>query len=264
MIERPFTILLHSSKTMRPVAVTRPLGRPALIDAARQLHAYIASLGVDQIATSMHVSPKLAGIIHQQINDWTDDLSRSSPASQTFVGDIYSGLRASQLSPSDNEYADTILYILSGMYGVLRPGDGIAPYRLEPAYTFPDPSYKNMYTYWGDRIANQLPDTGYIINTSSVEYIKLITPYVDDDRIITPRFLTVNPTTGQPGFTAVHAKIARGAFARWLIMSRITDPAYFNQFDDLGYRYDPVTSTLHDPVFICETFGGLGLSVRLS
>ena len=75
--------------------------------------------------------------------------------------------------------------------------------------------------------------------------------------------MTVNPKTGEPGFTAVHAKIARGAFARWLITTKITDPKRFNEFADLGYRFDETRSTADSPVFVCQQFEGLGLSIRL-
>ena len=72
-----------------------------------------------------------------------------------------------------------------------------------------------------------------------------------------------NPQTGEPTFVVVHAKIARGAFARWLITHRIQDTSVIPQFDDLGYRFNPGLSTPGSPAYVCETFGGKGLSIRL-
>jgi len=48
----------------------------------------------------------------------------------------------------------------------------------------------------------------------------------------------------------VHAKVARGAFARWLITTRITDPAEFGRFSELGYQYDEQSSSQSEPVFV--------------
>ncbi len=63
----------------------------------------------------------------------------------------------------------------------------------------------------------------------------------------------------------MHAKIARGAFARWLITAQVKDhPAAISAFDDIGYAYDEAASTPAEPVFVCAEFGGRGLSVRLS
>jgi cytoplasmic iron level regulating protein YaaA (DUF328/UPF0246 family) len=69
----------------------------------------------------------------------------------------------------------------------------------------------------------------------------------------------------QPRFVVVHAKIARGAFARWLITQRVNDTsAAIRGFNDIGYRYDEALSRPGEPAFVCQEFGGKGLSVRLT
>jgi len=153
--------------------------------------------------------------------------------------------------------------ILSGLYGILRPYDGIHPYRLESAYTFPDAPYASIYAYWGDRLAKTLEGIDEIINVTSVEYEKLILPYLKDVSIVTPKFMTIMPGSDTPKFVAVHAKIARGAFARWVIMRGIDSIENLHDFNDLGYEYDENLSTPQQPVFICRDFKGIGLSQRL-
>ena len=257
------SILLHSSKSMLPTEPPQPSRAPQLIAKTERLAAYLRTLSEAQLVKHMHVSPALAAKTHQLIAGWGTAPDKQSLALDAFIGDIYSGLRPQELSPSERDYADQTLYILSGLYGSIRPYDAICPYRLEMGYTFPDEPFKNLYGFWGTDIAGCLPKNGYIVNVSSVEYTKTILPYVAADRVITPEFLTVDPKTGQPAFRTVHAKIARGAFARWLIVSREQDPAAFQNFSDIGYRYDKSRSTLHSPVFVCETFGGKGLSIKM-
>jgi cytoplasmic iron level regulating protein YaaA (DUF328/UPF0246 family) len=147
---------------------------------------------------------------------------------------------------------------------VLRPLDGIYPYRLEMGYRLPDEPFKNLYTFWGKSIADTIPIDEPIINLSAVEYSKTVTPYVNTARTITPKFLTVNPKTKEPTFVVVHAKIARGAFARWLIQNRIEIVQDLNKYNELGYTYNESLSSDLEPVFVCEQFGGLGLSIRLT
>ena len=146
---------------------------------------------------------------------------------------------------------------------MLRPYDGVRPYRLEMGYKLPDQLFGNLYKYWGTSIAETMPKEGVVVNLSAVEYTKTVLPYIDAGRVITPRFLTVNPKTGQPSQVIVHTKIARGAFARWLITSRINSPDELIGFKDLNYNYDPELSTPSEPTFVCKTFGGIGLSMRL-
>lgn len=258
------TILLHSSKTMKHRLTDKSLRQPQLLPEAEELIRYLQTLSIEELKKSMHISTPLAQKTHTLTASWDTVSTHQSLALDSFVGDIYSGLRASELSKEDRDYADKTLKILSGLYGVIRPYDGISPYRLEMAYKFSKPPYDNLYTFWGDKIAKCLSSDGPIVNVSSVEYTKAVLPFIDTSRVITPRFLTADPRTKQPAFVVVHAKIARGAFARWLITSKITDPARFSEFSDIGYRFDKSLSSPTEPVFVCQTFGGIGLSMRLS
>lgn len=264
MSSTPLIILLHSSKTMRSSSLSsRILRSPQLIDQAVKLNLFLKTLSNEQLSSMMHISSQLAIKTHILIDAWSNDPINQTPAIDCFIGDIYSGLRAGELSQADRIYADSTLWILSGLYGFLRPLDGIYPYRLEMAYKLSGFKTSDLYTFWGTQIADHLPPQVPIVNVSSLEYTKVITPFVDPSRIVTPQFLTLQPKTGVPTFMAVHAKIARGAFARWLITSRTIDLKKFHDFHELGYQFSPELSTLHTPTFVCETFGGKGLSIRL-
>lgn len=257
-------ILLHSSKTMRsPDPEGQTPTKPQLLDGTKRLGAYLKTLTSVQLAAAMHISPALAAKTQTLLATWTTEPPRQSLAIDSFVGDIYSGLRAGILSSQDREYANRTLRILSGLYGILRPFDGVCPYRLEMGYRLPSADFANLYHFWGKTIADTLPRDGIIVNVSSAEYTRTVIPFIAEQRIITPRFMTVNPKTSIPEQVIVHTKIARGAFARWLITSRTTEPAKFVAFDDIGYQYHPPSSTPQAPTFICNEFGGKGLSMRL-
>ncbi|HSD56061.1 MAG TPA: YaaA family protein [Candidatus Saccharimonadales bacterium] len=257
-------ILLHSSKTMKtPHNLDGKVQRPEFEAKAAQLGDYLKTLSSQQIAKHMQVSNSLAGKTKETIETWSTERPKLSRAIDSFVGDIYSGLQASTLDSSDRTFANNTLRILSGLYGILKPLDAICPYRLEMGYRLPDEPYKNLYAFWGNNIAKTLPHAGKVVNLAAVEYAKAVTPFIDASRIITPRFLSVHPKTKEPTFVVVHAKIARGAFAHWLIKARATDSTDMTAFTDLGYAYDDKLSSPNEPVFVCQEFGGLGLSVRL-
>ncbi len=257
---------MHSSKTMRvPASGHRPTGTPVLLDRAEELIEYLRGLSPPQLAKIMTISAELATKTSEQYAAWTTEGSRQSPAVETFVGDIYSGLRVDSFSSADRAFADRHVRVLSGLYGILRPFDGISPYRLEMGYRLPPGPYASLYRFWGTAIADQLPAEAEIVNLAAGEYSKTVTEYVDPQRVMTPKFLTVDPKTKQPKFIVVHAKIARGAFARWLVTGRVTTPgAAVEKFSEIGYAYDDRLSTPTEPVFVCQEFGGKGLSVRLT
>lgn len=237
---------------------------PQLLNKASELADYLKSLSYSQIKSSMKVSEKLAIETHAKIHNFTTARSMQRSTIDSFIGDIYSGLQAQTWSGEDRTYAQKHLRIMSGLYGILRPLDGIYPYRLEMGYKLPDEPYNNLYKFWGTSIANTIPTDNQIVNLSAVEYSKTITPFVDPARIITPKFLTIHSKTKEPTFVVVHAKIARGAFTRWLIQNRIDKVEDIQKFTELGYAYDKNQSTQLEPVFVCQEFGGLGLSVRLT
>jgi len=245
---------------MVPTASDGTLTTPLFLGKTKELHRYVSTLSVDQLSRVMHISKTLAAETHEAIKSWSTE--SSSAAVNTFRGDIYSGLRALEFTQAEQAFAAKHLVILSGLYGMLRPYDKICPYRLEAAYKLPDAPYTNLYKYWGDALAGALPKDGPIINVTSVEYEKLILPFVDATRIITPRFLT-RGKDGVPTFVVVHAKIARGAFARWIIKRGVDTTKGIEAFDDLGYVYDTQLSTDTQPVFVCDEFKGIGLSQRL-
>ena len=259
-------ILMHSSKTMRvPASSIRPSGVPVLMDRASELVGYLRTLTRQQLAKIMTISAEMAAKTQEQYANWTTEPKRQAPAAATFVGDIYSGLQIDAFTRADQAYADAHLRILSGLYGILRPFDGICQYRLEMGYKLPRGRYASLYQFWGDAIARQLPASGRIVNLAANEYSKAVLPHVEPERVVTPRFLTIDPASKKPKFIVVHAKIARGAFARWLVSGRVTGtPATIRRFADIGYAYDDELSTPGEPTFVCQEFGGKGLSVRLT
>lgn len=236
---------------------------PLFFEKAHHLAELLKALSVQEISKIMKVSSTLAQKTHELIASWTISLERQSLAIDSFIGDIYSGLRAEELSEDDRDHAEGKLFILSGLYGILRPSDAIFPYRLELGYKFQGPGFENLYDYWGDSIAKCLPKNGPIINLASEEFSRTITPFVDQKRVITPQFLTVSPKNGKPTFVAVHSKITRGAFAHWLIVNRVEDVANLLEFNDLGYKFDEKLSIANHPTFVCKEFGGKGLSIKM-
>lgn len=255
---------------------------PLLLKEAQALVSYIRSLSLSQLQDGMKISAKKADEVSSLFEAW-GTRKPTLPAIDIFLGDIYSGLQAHAFSEEDRAYAHSHLFILSGLYGVLRALDAIQPYRLEMGYTLPGNAHSasqlditTMYSFWGDTIArafaNQLVfprKDSLIINLSAKEYTKAIFPHfktidaLEAATVISPKFLTVSPKTKEPTFVTVHAKIARGAFARWLIQHRVENAEHLKDFTDLGYAYSPELSTEQEPVFVAQEFKGLGLSVRL-
>jgi len=232
------------------------MSQPLFSSQAEELRRYIRSLSVEEIAKCMKVSHGKAAEVHKLYAAH----HTKSPAAECFRGDIYSGLRALNFTKEERSFAQSHLLILSGLYGILRPYDAIEPYRLEAAYRLPNVRFANLYSYWKDILQTCIDPEALIINVTSKEYEKLITQHLPKRQVI-PRFLTRKSPAAEPEFVTVHAKIARGAFARWIIAEQ-TETPNFEKFKDLGYQYSVTLSTTNQPTYITEDFGGIGLSQR--
>jgi len=222
-----------------------PLTEPFFIEEATTLNTVLLHLTPKKLAALMHISPKLAEMTHQRISVWST--KNGTPAWYTFVGDVYKGLKINEFTQEDLEFAQLHMGTISGLYGLVRPLDAIQQYRLELMYGLKGKGFNNLYEFWGDKIAKTIPENEPVINLSSEEYIKVLRPFLPKEQIITPWFMQLK--NGEPDFQVVHAKVARGAMARWIAKHRANDPAQLTGFNYGGYTYQAELSTPLKPTF---------------
>ena len=144
---------------MRPARAAGKPTVPVLLDRAQELIEYLRTLSASQVARrwpSPVTWPRGPRAVRR-----LEHRPRPPGAGGRELHRRYLQWTAGRLvQAADRRYADAHLRILSGLYGILRPFDGISPYRLEMGYRLPDRRYANLYRYWGSAIADQLPPTG--------------------------------------------------------------------------------------------------------
>ena len=111
-----------------------------------------------------------------------------TPAILAYEGLQYQYMAPSVFTDTENEYIQRHLRILSGFYGVLRPFDGVIPYRLEMQAKLAVEESKDLYSFWGKTLAENIAeDTHCIINLASKEYSTAVEKHLPAD----VRFITV-------------------------------------------------------------------------
>jgi cytoplasmic iron level regulating protein YaaA (DUF328/UPF0246 family) len=150
------------------------------------------------------------------------------------------------------EYIENHLRILSGFYGVLRPFDGVIPYRLEMQSRLINWEYKTLYEFWGEKIAkNIFSESKYVLNLASQEYSQCISRYLSGNiKFINCTFGELNGEKVVQKGTLV--KMARGEMVRFMAENNIENVDDIKGFDRLKYRYREEFSTEDDFVFIRE------------
>ena len=249
-------ITISPAKKLDVTPVSLPPTTPVFLEDTAVLADTARALNVADLRKLMHLSADLAQLNYDRFQSWQDtpDAARIKPAILSFAGDTYVGLDAKTLSEDDLRWAQDHLRILSGIYGVLRPQDAIQPYRLEMGSRLANPRGKNLYEFWGDKLALHLNaeaeriGTDVLVNCASEEYFTAANRPALALRVITPTFL--EEKEGKRSIVSFYAKRARGAMARFIIENRLTDPADLRDFTTGGYRFDPETSTADKPVFL--------------
>lgn len=194
-----------------------------------------------RLSELMKISPALAKLNAGRFRDF--DEARERPALYTFDGDVYAGLDAGTLDEPAVRFAQDHLRMLSGLYGLLRPLDGMRPYRLEMGTRWA-PRKAKLTDWWGARIADALAGdvaadgSGTVLNLASQEYWEAV-----DGRLPAGiRIIAVDFREADGRFISFHAKKARGMMARWLVEHRVSDPDQMKAFDSADYRFDAAAS----------------------
>lgn len=232
------------------------LTEPEFLTEANALARTMRNRTLGDVRDMMSLSDDLARLNRDRFKAFAaePDTEALRPAALAFAGDTYQGLEAGTLDPDEMAWAQDHLRILSGLYGVLRPLDGIQPYRLEMGTRLKTRRGKSLYDYWRDLPAQALKaqaeavGTDTLINCASQEYFGAVDVDRLGLRVITPTFL--DEKNGQAKVVSFFAKRARGAMARFVVTRRLTDPEGLKDFDLGGYRYAPDRSEDGAPVFL--------------
>ena len=173
-----------------------------------------------------------------------------TPAVLSYEGIQYQYMAPGVLEMEGLDYLRQHLRILSGFYGLLRPFDGVTPYRLEMQAKLGVEGNKDLYGFWGGRLAAQLAtETELILNLASKEYSKAVEPWLPR----TVRFLTCTfgeENAGKIMEKGTMCKMARGQMLRWMAENQITDPEDLREFHDLEYRFSAEHSSENNYVFV--------------
>lgn len=226
-------------------------GLPAYLDKTRVLMNYIQNLDYAQCKAVWKCNDKLAELNYRRFQEM--DLEKAlTPAILSYEGIQYQYLSPKVMDEDSLEYLQSHLRILSGFYGILKPFDGVVPYRLEMQAKLGSQELDSLYDYWGNMLAEHLfSEDSLILNLASKEYSKCISQYVkvrDDTNFVTCVFgELVNGKVVEKGTLA---KMARGEMVRFLASRQAEGLDTVKQFGELGYGFSEERSDKKTIVFL--------------
>jgi cytoplasmic iron level regulating protein YaaA (DUF328/UPF0246 family) len=213
-----------------------------MLSDTKKLVSSLKKLTSNDIQRKMNVSEKIAQTVVNYYKGFNKELSQ---AIFTYDGYQYKAIHETKLSEEDLTYLNEHLYIVSGLYGLVKPLDGISHYRLE----MKDTSIGNLYTFWHKKFKTYLKthhSDEIIIDLLSTEYRKAFkgipTIKIDFYEII----------NGKKTSVSMHVKRLRGLLVNYLIKHRITDLEQIKNITIDGFIYHNESSTDDNLIFIKE------------
>lgn len=245
-------IILSPAKKMRVDTDSFPVRRlPRFLDNTEKLLDEMRRMDPASLQKLWKCNDQIAALNVERLRDM--DLRRNlTPAVLAYEGIAYQYMAPGVFTTDQLEYVAEHLRILSGFYGVLRPFDGVTPYRLEMGAKLSVGGHKDLYDFWGASLAASLRNkTNLIVNLASKEYSQAVEKHLTPDM----RFLTVvfgEHVDGKTIEKGTMCKMARGEMVRYMAEHFIEDPEQMKAFDRLGYRFCPVESDDDTYTFIKE------------
>lgn len=228
-----------------------PSGLPVFMEKTEVLLEWLRSKSFAELQKLWKCSDRIAQQNFERLQHM--DLKNAlTPAILSYEGIAYQYMAPAVFEYDHLDYVQEHLRILSAFYGVLRPMDGVTPYRLEMQAKAGVDGCRDLYEFWGSRIYDEVrDDSGVIINLASGEYSKCIEKYLKpEDRYITCTFVEKTEGSGDRLITkGTYAKMARGEMVRFMAEHSVKDPKDIRLFDRLGYVYRSDISTGTEYVF---------------
>lgn len=246
-------IILSPAKLMRSHLVPSH-GKPVHLKEAKLLMQNLKAWSVEQLSTRMKLSGLKAEETYQILQKWgvKKNQVNTSPALFAYIGEAFKALDADACSQDELAYLQDHLFILSGIYGLLKPLDQIEIYRLEMAQRGVAPGGGSLYEFWRFKVENYLlkvlAKEEFLLNLASSEYSDIIQAPKLRSRMLTPHFF--EDKSGLLKTVSVFSKQARGSMARWCATNDIAEPSEIQKFTELGYHYVAEKSSATDLIFI--------------
>lgn len=225
-------VIISPSKTFSNSKVRGNL-KPLFYDKQLILRNKLKKLSIKDIIKEFKISEKLAIVVYNYYQNELEEVTAIN---------LYEGVLYKELKQKEIHFEDNKLYIISALYGLLRPFDNISKYRLD----FNNKILGNLYNYWQEDICDYL-NTNYkdeiIIDLTSKEFFPLISKL---NNVYTINFID----SDNKRLSSVVLKQLRGSFANYIINKNIQTLEDVKQLKTKEFEYSKEHSNNKTLTFI--------------
>jgi cytoplasmic iron level regulating protein YaaA (DUF328/UPF0246 family) len=205
----------------------------------------LSKLSKAQLSKLLKISQSKA----DEVYEYHRNVSSKTSALELFNGISFKQLELQTYTKEQLIYAQQHLFVLSALYGVLRPLDQISCYRLDMNDTLlsGNSDYKSLYHFWSEEVAVNFVKEDVVLNLASLEYSKMLRHNYFGSIIDVHFLLEKNE---EQKAIAVHSKIQRGKMLNYIIKNKIHYLKDLKKYSADGYVFNVKQSTIDTYIFI--------------
>lgn len=228
-------IILSPSKTQKPHQKNHYESKELLFPSKhKKVLAALRKLQKADIKLRMKLSKDLLDQTFSNIKNYNS--LEQFQAFDAFTGLVFFNMNRDLYQIEEYKYIEEHVRILDACYGILQPGTLIKPYRLDMKMDIG----LSLYKHWD---INPYFKDDIIINLASNEFSKMI----QSNKMISIAFL--QNKEGKFINQATYSKMARGKFADFMILNKVTTIKELFSFNQDGYIFNPELSDEKTLVF---------------
>ncbi len=251
-----YKVFLSPTKNINPTPKRYEIvSTPCFNEEAKYLVDQLKTKTTNELVELMHISKELANLTYERFQNWkmNPENALSFHAITMYAGEAFKAFDFESLERNNYMKLQHNLFILSGLYGILKPFDIVSPYRLEIGLPFaPSNLKKNLYVFWQEKIhqflTSNLVENDVLVILASQEYAKVLDFKNLGFRTITLNFKEYND--GNYKMVMMYAKNARGKMARYILDNDIQNDKDLKRFQVDGYSFDEKNSSHSEWLFV--------------
>lgn len=238
-------IILSPAKTMDMTRQSLKLNatQPLFEKDAEKLAEIMRQYSVEELEKLLKISKPLAEENYRRYQEFDAPENPVCPAILAYNGSVFKNINVKTFSKEDFQYAQQHLRIISTLYGLVRPLDGIKAYRIAYSLKLKGMEGRSLYDYWQPKLSQPLIEDiknsgSILVNLASLDILgSLDMEWIRKEvQVITPEFQ--DERDGKYETIRTYAKLARGNMTRYILLNRIDSQEKLQAFQWEGYRFN--------------------------
>jgi len=236
-------IIISPSKTQSNLVKRDDLETPKFYTYTKKIIKEIRTYKKNELSQIMHLYGKLLDEVYLNFKHLKVNTKELTPSIQLYSGVVYDSLKLDQYNEKELDYLNEHVRIISAMYGVLKPMDGVQLYRLDFTMKL---NKINLNAFWKEKILGYFNKDDLILDCASLEFSHFLNPLKEKVHHI--EFIDV--VNGQEKIISYNAKKLRGMIVDYCIRNQVNSIEQIRNFSKEGYFYQAERSSSINSIFI--------------